>query len=253
MFASATQLVRLNHFRSISTQLQKQNSSKSSVLGILITDWSNIKKKVLSLVLLSVDQKIVIEILQTQNNSLIQSYRLSSPSRTCKMSSSNGGSDAGYSSGEENEAKAKSEEEDRPSKRQKVLPLQAIILRENMLNHESIAKAKKVYAASHQRNGSPDNIADMYCEFMTIKIMKGDYDPENAQFSPGGICDEFWHAHCLDTAGYFKFFKDVNAPSGEVVHHDALKSQDADDLIEKREENTRKVRVDSIILYVHSH
>ena len=171
------------------------------------------------------------------------------------MSSSNGGSDTGtgYSSGEENEAKAKSEEEDRPSKRQKVLPLQAIILKENMLNHESIAKAKKVYAASHQRNGSPDNIADMYCEFMTIKIMKGDYDPENAKLSPGGIVDEFWHAHCLDTAGYPKFFKDVNAPSGEAVHHDALKSQDADDLIEKREKNTRKVRVDSIILYVHSH
>ena len=163
------------------------------------------------------------------------------------MSSSNGGSDTGYSSGEENEAKAKSSEEDRPSKRQKVLPLQAIILKENMLNHESIAKAKKVYAASHnQRNGSPDNIADMYCEFMTIKIMKGDYDTENAQFSPGGI-DEFWHAHCLDTAGYIKFFKDVNAPSGEVVHHDALKSQDADDLIEKREENTRKVRVDYFV------
>ena len=168
------------------------------------------------------------------------------------MSSSNGGSDTGYSSGEENEAKAKSEE-DRPSKRQKVLPLQAIILKENMLNHESIAKAKKVYAASHQRNGSPDNISDMYCEFMTIKIMKGDYDTENAQLSPGGIVDEFWHAHCLDTRGYPKFFKDVNAPSGEAVHHDALKSQDADDLIEKREENTRKVRVDSIILYVSIH
>ena len=72
--------------------------------------------------------------------------------------------------------------------------------------------------------------------------MQGDYDASAAALSPGGIVDGFSHAHCLDTAGYYaNFFEDANSPGGEMVHHDALKNQDCDDLIGKRQEKTRSV------------
>ena len=121
-------------------------------------------------------------------------------------------------------------------------------MKQSMLNHESIAKAKKVYEADKKRlfkGVDIDQCAEWYCEFMTLKIMSGDYDAEKAQLSPGGIVDEFWHSHILDTMGYAKFFKDVNPPSGEMVHHDALKSQDADGAIAKRNDKTAKVSFDS--------
>ena len=121
----------------------------------------------------------------------------------------------------------------------KVLRTSAMLLKQKMLSHDSIAKAKKVYA--NQMGSSPVKIAEWYCEFMALKIMQGDYDASVATLSPGGIVDEFWHAHCLDTAGYANFFKDVNPPGGEMVHHDALKSQDSDEMIEKRQEKTRAV------------
>jgi len=139
------------------------------------------------------------------------------------------------------------------NKRQKVrvnkalIGTTAILMKEKMLQHDSIAKAKKVLA-SNTAAVYPDNIDEMYCEFMTLKITSGDYNPSAAQLSPGGIVDEFWHAHILDTAGYAKFFKDVNPPSGEMVHHDALKSQESVELINKRQEKTRSV---SLVVYIY--
>jgi hypothetical protein len=108
-----------------------------------------------------------------------------------------------------------------------------------MLQHDSIAKAKKVLVASNTASVCPDNIDEMYCEFMTLKIMSGDYDASKAQLSPGGTVDQFWHTHVLDTAGYASFFWDIN--DGDMVHHDVLKSLDSDELIEKRQEKTRSV------------
>jgi len=136
------------------------------------------------------------------------------------------------------------------NKRQKVhvdkavINTTAILMKQSMLNHESIAKAKQVYEADTKRlfkGVNTDLCAEWYCEFMTLKIMNGDYDPEEAKLSPGGIVDEFWHAHILDTVGYAKFFKDVNPPSGEMVHHDALKSQDSADAIARRTNKTARV------------
>lgn len=128
-----------------------------------------------------------------------------------------------------------------------VIKTTAILMKQLMLNHESIAKAKKVYKADEKRlfKGVDTNqCAEWYCEFMTLKIMNGDYSAEEAKLSPGGIVDEFWHSHILDTVGYAKFFRDVDPPSGEMVHHDALKSQDVDGAIAKRNDKTAKVSSD---------
>ena len=123
----------------------------------------------------------------------------------------------------------------------KVLRTSAMLLKQKMLSHDSIAKAKRVYANQQIMVSQPDKIAEWYCEFMVLKIMQGDYDASTAALSPGGIVDEFWHAHCLDTAGYANFFKDANPPGGEMVHHDALKSQDSAEMIGKRQDKTRAV------------
>jgi len=142
------------------------------------------------------------------------------------------------------------------NKRQKVhvdkaiINTTAILMKQSMLNHESIAKAKQVYEADG--GVGTDQCAEWYCEFMTLKIMNGDYDPEEAQLSPGGIVDEFWHDHILDTVGYAKFFKDVNPPSGEMVHHDALKSLDSDELIEERQEKTRSVSFHTVYFVLYN-
>ena len=108
-----------------------------------------------------------------------------------------------------------------------------------MLHHDSIAKANKVLMASNTAAVHPETIDEMYCEFMTLKIMNEDYDASKAQLSPGGIVDQFWHTHVLDTAGYASFFWDIN--DGDIVHHDALKSLDSDELIDERQEKTRSV------------
>ena len=134
-----------------------------------------------------------------------------------------------------------------------VLRTSAMLLKQKMLSHDSIGKAKKVYQA-HQED-SPylllDEIAGWYCEFMALKIMQGDYDASTAALSPGGIVDGFWHAHCLDTAGYANFFKDANPPGGEMVHHDALKSQDSDVQIRQRQEKTRAVSQNQYLVYFY--
>ena len=144
--------------------------------------------------------------------------------------------------------KRKGNGDSKSSKRQKVLVKKkvlrtsAILLKQQMLSHDSIAKAKKVYES--QKNDSsyqPDEVAEWYCEFIALKILQGDYDASAAALSPGGIVDGFWHAHCLDTAGYANFFKDANPPGGEMVHHDALKSQDSAEMIGKRQDKTRAV------------
>ena len=123
-----------------------------------------------------------------------------------------------------------------------VLRTSAMLLKQKMLSHDSIAKAKKVYETHHEDSPcDPDDVAEWYCEFMVLKIMQGDYDASTAALSPGGIVDGFWHAHCLDTAGYANFFKDANPPGGEMVHHDALKSQDSAEMIGKRQDKTRAV------------
>ena len=126
------------------------------------------------------------------------------------------------------------------SKKQKVSNNDAETLKQKMLQHDSIAKAKKVLVSSNTSSVYPDNIDEMYCEFMTLKIMNEDYDASKAQLSPGGTVDEFWHTHVLDTTGYASFFWDIN--DGDMVHHDVLKSLDSDELIEKRQEKTRSVR-----------
>lgn len=127
------------------------------------------------------------------------------------------------------------------SKKQKIANNNAETLKKKMLQHESIAKAKKVLAAMSSNTTAvyPDNIDEMYCEFMTLKIMNEDYDASKAQLSPGGTVDQFWHIHVLDTAGYASFFWGIN--DGDVVHHDALKIFDSDELIGERQEKTRSV------------
>ena len=125
------------------------------------------------------------------------------------------------------------------SKKQKVSNNDAETLKLKMIQHDSIAKAKKVLVASNTTAVYPDNIDEMYCEFMTLKIMNEDYVASKALLSPGGTVDEFWHTHVLDTAGYASFFWDVN--DGDMVHHDVLKSLDSDELIDERQEKTRSV------------
>ena len=131
------------------------------------------------------------------------------------------------------------------NKRQKVhvdkavIKTTALLIKQLMLNHESIAKAKQVYDADKKRlfkGVNTDLCAEWYCEFMTLKIMSGDYDPKEAKLSPGGIVDEFWHTHVLDTAGYASFFLDIN--DGDMVHHDVLKSLDSDEFIDELQEKT---------------
>ena len=134
----------------------------------------------------------------------------------------------------------------------KILLTSAMLLKQQMLRHDSIAKAKKVYES--QKNDSsyqPDEVAEWYCEFIALKILQGDYDASAAALSPGGIVDGFWHAHCLDTAGYANFFKDANPPGGEMVHHDALKSQDSDVQIRQRQEKTRAVSQNQYLVYFY--
>lgn len=82
---------------------------------------------------------------------------------------------------------------------------------EAMLEHESIKKAIRVYthsetlgvwggSASSLWEGS--SVAREYCEFMALKILSGDFSAVDAKLSPGGVVDEFWHCHLLDTVGY---------------------------------------------------
>ena len=76
-------------------------------------------------------------------------------------------------------------------------------MKERMLEHDSIAKAIRVYdkkKSSYDVDG--EEIADDYCEFMVLKILSGDFNASSAKLSPGGAVDEFWHTHILDTAGY---------------------------------------------------
>ena len=109
-----------------------------------------------------------------------------------------------------------------------------------MLEHESIAKAKRVYQ-QQEHAFDAEGIADEYCEFMVLKILSGDFSATNAKLSPGGAVDAFWHFHILDTVGYSAFFKAVLPPLGPMVHHDAEKSQDSQAEIGARQEKTKEV------------
>ena len=112
-------------------------------------------------------------------------------------------------------------------------------MKERMLEHESIAKAKRVYQQEYTFDA--EGIADEYCEFMVLKILSGDFSATNAKLSPGGAVDAFWHFHILDTVGYSAFFKAVLPPLGPMVHHDAEKSQDSQAEIGARQEKTKEV------------
>ena len=172
----------------------------------------------------------------------LQPSGLISPTMNSSISSSKGVSGSAGGKKRKGNGDSKSSKRQKVLVKKKVLRTSAILLKQQMLSHDSIAKAKKVYES--QKNDSPyqpDEVAEFYCEFLVLKIMQGDYDASTAALSPGGIVDEFWHAHCLDTAGYANFFKDVNPPGGEMVHHDALKGQDSDVQIRKRKEKTRAV------------
>ena len=169
----------------------------------------------------------------------LQPSGMISPTMNSSISSSKGVSGSAGGKKRKGNGDSKSSKRQKVLVKKKVLRISAILLKQQMLSHDSIAKAKKVYA--NQMGSSPVKIAEWYCEFMALKIMQGDYDASVATLSPGGIVDEFWHAHCLDTAGYANFFKDVNPPGGEMVHHDALKSQDSDVQIRQRQEKTRAV------------
>ena len=175
----------------------------------------------------------------------LQPSGLISPTMNSSISSSHSEGVSGSAGGKKRKGNGDAAANPPSAKRQKILVdkkllrTSAMLLKQKMLSHDSIAKAKKVYA--NQMGSSPVKIAEWYCEFMALKIMQGDYDASVATLSPGGIVDEFWHAHCLDTAGYANFFKDVNPPGGEMVHHDALNIQDSDEMIEKRQEKTRAV------------
>ena len=69
------------------------------------------------------------------------------------------------------------------------------------IEHESIGKAIRVYEQS-ETSLDAAQIAKEYCEFMTLKILSGDFGTADAKLSPGGSVDEFWHCHVLDTKGY---------------------------------------------------
>jgi hypothetical protein len=72
-----------------------------------------------------------------------------------------------------------------------------------MLEHASIKKAKRVYDKREKAHDS-DEVAVHYCEFMCLKILSGDFSAADAELSPGGKVDAFWHAHLLDTKGYLR-------------------------------------------------
>ena len=91
------------------------------------------------------------------------------------------------------------------SKKQKVSNNDAETLKQKMLQQDSIAKAKKVLVANNSTAVYPDNIDEMYCEFMTLKIMNEDYDASKAQLSPGGTVDEFWQLTSLMLPGMQAF------------------------------------------------
>lgn len=117
-----------------------------------------------------------------------------------------------------------------------------LVLKQRMLNHASIKKACRVFSQHHSSPAARCQlIADQYTEFITLKILSGDFHPSNAALSPGLIVDQFWHCHILDTAGYTDFLKEVFPPLGPMVHHDAEKSFDPLDMIQARQEQTRKV------------
>ena len=178
----------------------------------------------------------------------LQPSGLISPTMNSSISSSHSEGVSGSAGGKKRKGNGDAAANPPSAKRQKILVdkkvllTSAMLLKQQMLSHDSIAKAKKVYK-THQEDSpyQPDEVAEWYCEFMVLKIMQGDYDASAATLSPGGIVDEFWHAHCLDTAGYANFFKDANPPGGEMVHHDALKSQDSAEMIGKRQDKTRAV------------
>lgn len=72
-----------------------------------------------------------------------------------------------------------------------------------MLGHGSIAKAMKFYETKREQHGlDPKIIAKEYCEFLVLKIRSGDFSASESKLSPGGVIDEFWHGHILDTVGY---------------------------------------------------
>eukprot|EP00970_Alexandrium_tamarense_P019733 scaffold14397_cov214-Alexandrium_tamarense.AAC.4 len=131
----------------------------------------------------------------------------------------------------------------------------ALDLKQRMLDHSSIAKAVRVFThhfqlqnaregifnadATSSSSHTPRQVAEFYCEFMTLKVLEEDHDAATAKFSPGVIVDEFWHLHVLDTAGYSAFFADVTS-NGEMVHHDLEKSMDPAEGIRRREKATAK-------------
>ncbi|KAL7540364.1 hypothetical protein ACHAXR_010056 [Thalassiosira sp. AJA248-18] len=116
----------------------------------------------------------------------------------------------------------------------------AMDMMERMLDHDSIAKAIRVYK-QHKKPYDAEQIANEYCEFMTLKILSGDFSADDAKLSPGGAIDDFWHFHILDTVGYIAFFKAAFPPLGPMVNHDAEKSQDDEDEIKARQEKTKEV------------
>ena len=72
---------------------------------------------------------------------------------------------------------------------------------EAMVEHESIQKAIRVYKHSESYFDA-DEIAREYCQFVALKILSGDFSAAGAKLSPGGVVDDFWHCHVLDTVGY---------------------------------------------------
>lgn len=76
-------------------------------------------------------------------------------------------------------------------------------LKDAMLKHESIEKAKRIYRKQQRaRDNDVDDAAEQYCEFMCIKVKSADFSARLASLSPGGKVDLFWHVHLLDTRGY---------------------------------------------------
>ena len=76
-------------------------------------------------------------------------------------------------------------------------------LKNAMLGHESIEKAKRIYCKKYRaRDDEVIEIAEQYCEFMCIKVTVEDFSARSAALSPGGKLDSFWHTHLLDTEGY---------------------------------------------------
>jgi len=62
-----------------------------------------------------------------------------------------------------------------------------------------------------------------YSEFLTLKIVKEDYDA--TQLSPTDMIDQVWHAHVLDTKAYQSFNTNYLV-GGNCVHHDPLNAMD---------------------------